>query len=168
MAVSDVHVFHCFLTPALTQLFFQSHRLLFSHVSAGVKGENTPERKFASTGLRTGNHQVMKQTRSPLRNLGGEPSFASTGSHTHNHQVMSPTRSPPSPQGGAPRLRSSNIKVARKKMAISRALVFYEHILFRFRFLELFVSEFNCKARGFRQKSVKNPLLFHAFSDIFT
>ena len=47
--VGDAHVFHGFLTPVLTQLSFQSHQLLFSHAS-GVKGENTPERKFASTG----------------------------------------------------------------------------------------------------------------------
>ena len=33
----------------LTQLSFQNDRLLFSHVSAEVKGENMPERKFAST-----------------------------------------------------------------------------------------------------------------------
>ena len=29
---------------------FQSHQLLFSHVSAGVRGENTTERKVVSTG----------------------------------------------------------------------------------------------------------------------
>ena len=32
---------------------FQSHRLLFSHASAEVRGENTPETKVASTGDRT-------------------------------------------------------------------------------------------------------------------
>ena len=32
---------------------FQSHRLLFSHTSAEVRGENTPERKVASTGDRS-------------------------------------------------------------------------------------------------------------------
>ena len=50
MAVSDAHVFPGFLTPVLTQIYFQSHRLLFLHASAEVRGENTPERKFASTG----------------------------------------------------------------------------------------------------------------------
>ena len=45
---------------------FQSHRLLFSHASAEVRGENTPERKVASTGDRTHNHQVMSPTRSTL------------------------------------------------------------------------------------------------------
>ena len=39
MVVGDVHVFPGFLTPALTQISFQSHRLLFSHASAEVKGE---------------------------------------------------------------------------------------------------------------------------------
>ena len=53
MAVSDEHVFPGFLTPVLTQLFFQSHQLLFSHASAEVRGENTLERKLASTGDRT-------------------------------------------------------------------------------------------------------------------
>ena len=46
MAVGDVHVLPGFLTSVLTQLSFQSHRLLFSHASAEIRGENTPERKF--------------------------------------------------------------------------------------------------------------------------
>ena len=58
MAVGDAHVFPGFLTPVLTQIAFQCHRLLFSHASAEVRGENTPERNFASTGSRTHNHQV--------------------------------------------------------------------------------------------------------------
>ena len=45
---------------------FQNHRLLFSHASAEVSGENTPERKVASTGDQTRNHQVTSPTRSPL------------------------------------------------------------------------------------------------------
>ena len=53
------------------QLSFQSHRLLFSHASAEVRGENTPERKVASTGDRTHNHQVIIPTRSPLSHPGG-------------------------------------------------------------------------------------------------
>ena len=43
MAVGDAHVFPGFLTPVLKQLSFQSHRLHFSHVSAEMNGENTPE-----------------------------------------------------------------------------------------------------------------------------
>ena len=50
MMVGDAHVFPGFLPPVLTKVSFQSHRLLFSHASAEVKGENTPERNFASTG----------------------------------------------------------------------------------------------------------------------
>ena len=65
MAVGDEHVFPGFLTPVLTQLCFQSVWLLFSHTSE-VRGENTPDRKFGSTGYRTRNHRVMSQTRSPL------------------------------------------------------------------------------------------------------
>ena len=59
MAVGDAHVFPGILTHVLTQLSFQSHRLFFLNASAGVRGENTPERNFASTGYRTHNHQVM-------------------------------------------------------------------------------------------------------------
>ena len=67
MVVYDSNVFPGLPTPVLTQLFFPfSHRLLFSHASAEVRGENTPERKFASNGDQTHNHQVMSQTRSPL------------------------------------------------------------------------------------------------------
>ena len=62
MAVGDAHVFPGFLKPVLT---------LFSHASAEMKGKNTPERKFASTGDRTHNHQVMSPTRSSLRHPGG-------------------------------------------------------------------------------------------------
>ena len=71
MAVGDAHVFPGFLTPVLTQLSFQSHRLLFSHASAELSGQYTPERKFTSTGYRTHNHQVMCPTRSPLSHPGG-------------------------------------------------------------------------------------------------
>ena len=71
MAVGDARGFPGFLTPVLTQLSFQSHCLLFSHASAEVRGENTPERKVAPTGDRTRNHQVTCPTRSPLSHLGG-------------------------------------------------------------------------------------------------
>ena len=70
MAVSDAYVFPGFLIQVLTLLFFQSHRLLFSHASAEVRGESTPERKVASTWDRTHNHQVMSLTRSPLSHPG--------------------------------------------------------------------------------------------------
>ena len=44
MAVGDAYVFPSFLAPVLTQISFQSHRLLFSHASAEVRGENTPKK----------------------------------------------------------------------------------------------------------------------------
>ena len=71
MAVGDLHVFSGFLTPVLIQISFKSHRLLFSHASAWVIGENTPQTNFASTGSRTHYHQVMSPTRSPLSHPGG-------------------------------------------------------------------------------------------------
>ena len=55
-----------FPTPLLTQISFQSHRLLFSHASAEVRGENTLERNLASTGSQTHNQQVMSLTPSSL------------------------------------------------------------------------------------------------------
>ena len=60
-----------FLTPLLTQLSFQSHRLLSSHALPQVRGENTLDRKFHSTGPLTHNHQAMTPTRSPLSHPGG-------------------------------------------------------------------------------------------------
>ena len=44
MAAGDAHVFPDVLTLVLTQLSFHSHRLLFSHASAEVRGENMLER----------------------------------------------------------------------------------------------------------------------------
>ena len=67
MAVGDAHAFPGFLTPVLTQISFQSHRLLFSHASAEVRVENTPERNLAATGTRTHNHLAMSPTNSPGR-----------------------------------------------------------------------------------------------------
>ena len=113
MAVGDAHVLPGFLTPVLKHFFFQSHRLLFSHASAEVRGEKTPERKFASTVYRTHNHQVMLRgffirvlTQLSFQShrllfshasaeVGGELTperkFASTGYRTYNHQVMLPS-----------------------------------------------------------------------------
>ena len=70
MAVGDAHVFHGFPTPVLTQLSFKSHRLLFSHASTEVRGENTPERKSDLMGYRTHNYQVMSPTHLQLSHPG--------------------------------------------------------------------------------------------------
>ena len=72
MAVGDAHVFPGFLTPLLTQLSFQGHRLLFSHASVEMRGKYTPDRKFTSTGSQTHNHQVISPTRSPLNTRAGK------------------------------------------------------------------------------------------------
>ena len=56
MAVGDAHVFPGFLTLVLTQISFQSHRLLFSHASAEVRGENAPQ----SSELNAVCHNVME------------------------------------------------------------------------------------------------------------
>ena len=67
MVVVDTYVFQEWLSHTSTNNFsFQSHQLLFPHAPADVKGENTPERKVASTGDRTHNQYVMSLTRSPL------------------------------------------------------------------------------------------------------
>ena len=62
MVVGDAHVFPGFLTPVLTPLSFQSHRILFLHASVEVRGENTPETEFASNRYRTHNYQVTSST----------------------------------------------------------------------------------------------------------
>ena len=69
MAVGDAYVFPGFLTPVLHNFSFKSHRLVFSHASAEVRWENTPEKEVALTGDRTHNHQCP--TRSPVSHPGG-------------------------------------------------------------------------------------------------
>ena len=64
MAVGDALVCPGFPTP-VTQLLFQSHRLLFS-LTSEVRGEHTLEKKFDLTGYRTHNYQVRRQTFSSL------------------------------------------------------------------------------------------------------
>ena len=75
--ISSLSVTHmCFLAFSHRyNVSFQSHGLLFLHASAEVRGENTPERKVASTGDRTHNRQVTSPTRSPLSHPGGAPSM---------------------------------------------------------------------------------------------
>ena len=87
IAVGYAHVFHGFLTLVLTQLFFPKPRLLFSHASGEVSGENTPERKFASTEDRTHNHQVMSPTCSALSHPGGGPVFAEESIYTRGYRL---------------------------------------------------------------------------------
>ena len=67
MEVGDAHVFPAFLTPVLTQLSFQSHRPLFSHTSAEVRGENTSRKSLPQPGLEL----TTSPTRSPLSHPGG-------------------------------------------------------------------------------------------------
>ena len=91
MAVGDAYVFPGSLTPVLTPLFFPK-RLLFSHASAEVTGEYTPERKVASTGDRTHNHQVMSQTRSPLSYPGGDKKVKGLWSDKNSHPIHFPNK----------------------------------------------------------------------------
>ena len=80
----------CFLAFShqyLHNFSFQSHRLLFSHASTEVRGENSPERNFASTGDRTHNHQVMSPTGSPLSYQGGAQSCSVKGGLIHLRKV---------------------------------------------------------------------------------
>ena len=71
MAAGEAYVFPGFLTPVLRQLSFQSHQLLFSHASAEVRGENTPERKsglnWGSNSQPPGHESDMLTTEPPGR-----------------------------------------------------------------------------------------------------
>ena len=72
MAVGDANVFLGFLTPVLKQLFFPKPPTTFlTCFCRGERRKNRPERKVASTGDQTHNHQVMSSTRSPLSHPGG-------------------------------------------------------------------------------------------------
>ena len=70
MAVGDIHVFPGFITQALIQLSFQTHRLLFSHDSE-VRGKNHRKQSSPEWGYQTDNLQVMSLTRSPLKHRAG-------------------------------------------------------------------------------------------------
>ena len=83
MAVGDAHVFPGFRTPVLTLLSFKANDYFSNMLLAEVRGENTPKRKFASTGSQTHNHQVMSPTRSPLSYSGGASMERVKGSLKH-------------------------------------------------------------------------------------
>ena len=83
-------MFSSFLTPVLTQISFESFRLLYSHASAEVRGENTPERNFTSTESQTHNHQVMSPACSPLSHLGRAIGLWEKTAACHNfHCILS-------------------------------------------------------------------------------
>ena len=89
MAVGDARVFPGFLTPVLTRLSFQSHRLLFSYASTELRGENTSERKFASTGYRTQKppgHESHKLTTEPS----GQNQLHDAFQHASRRIIMDP------------------------------------------------------------------------------
>ena len=71
MAVGDAHVFPGFLTPVLTQFFFSKSPTTFLTCFCRGERQNSPERKSASSGDRTHNHQVISPTRPPLSHPGG-------------------------------------------------------------------------------------------------
>ena len=66
-------------TSTNTTFLSKATDYFFSHASAEVRGENTPERKVATIVDRTHNHQVMSQTRSPLSHPGGASSMYMRG-----------------------------------------------------------------------------------------
>ena len=88
MAVGGAHVFPGFMTPVLTQISFQSHRLVFSHASAEVRGKNTWERNFASAGFQTHNHQVTSSTYSRLSHPDGAHTRLRLYSLTHDMSFL--------------------------------------------------------------------------------
>ena len=71
MAVGDAHAFPGSLTPVLTQLFFPKPTTTFLTCFCRRERRKLARRKFASTGDRTHNHQVMSPTRSPQSQPGG-------------------------------------------------------------------------------------------------
>ena len=65
MAVDDAHVFPSFHTPVLTQLSFQSHRLLFSHPLAEVRGGRKVCLNLVSNSQPSGRKSDTLTTESP-------------------------------------------------------------------------------------------------------
>ena len=95
MAVGDAHLFPGFLTPVLTLLSFQSHRLLFSLALAEVRSKNTPERKFASTRDQTqppGQESDMLTTELPVWDLVAKGEIACTSNFSFSHHVSTQSK----------------------------------------------------------------------------
>ena len=109
MGVVDARKFPGFLTSVLT-LSFRSHRLLFSHASE-LKGEHTPDRKFASTGYEAHNHQVMGQTRSPLNHSGGLGSVVRAKLGCEHEQPIYSNREGTSQNHSTVKIRYSNFYI---------------------------------------------------------
>ena len=71
MVVGDaLHVSWLSHTSTNTTFLSKATNFFSHNAVAEVRGENMPERKLASTGDQTHNHQVMSQIRSPLSHLG--------------------------------------------------------------------------------------------------
>ena len=70
---SVMRMFPGFLTPVLTQLFFPKPPTTFLTCFCRGERRKFAERKTASTGDQTCNHQVMSLTCSPLSHPGGAP-----------------------------------------------------------------------------------------------
>ena len=68
---SVTHMFPCFLTPVLTQIFFPKPPNTFLACFCRGERQKYAGKKVASTGDRTHNHQVMSLTCSPLSHPGG-------------------------------------------------------------------------------------------------
>ena len=64
MAVGDAYVFPGFLALVLTQLFFQGHRQLFSHVSE-VRGKITPKESLPQPRIKLTTHESDRLTTEP-------------------------------------------------------------------------------------------------------
>ena len=60
---------------------FQSHRLLFSHASEEVGGENRPGKKFASIRIKLTTTRSLSPTSSPLSHPGRTKLLSAQASH---------------------------------------------------------------------------------------
>ena len=84
MVVGDTCVSWLSHTSNNTTFLSKATDYLSHNASEEVRGENMPERKVASTGDRTHNHQVMSPTCSPL----SHPGRAQYYSHSNDDSVF--------------------------------------------------------------------------------
>ena len=83
---SVMHVFPGFLKLVLTQLFFSKPLTTFLTCFRRDERRNMPERKVASNGDQTHNHQVMSPTPLSLNHLGGAGNIVENGEIAWNEQ----------------------------------------------------------------------------------
>ena len=136
MAVGDAT---CVTWPSHTSTnttFFPQPPNTFLTCFSRLRGENTPEKMFASTGPRTHNHQVMSPTRSLLSHPGGaklDGRIRQKCTLYHTIPTLNDTEK-----------KKKKTLLEKEKMLVifpKQILIFHSHLIFRMQMLSIWTSQ---------------------------